>query len=188
MNLETLSGADSVHHTYGICYQHISSAIQVPQKIAETTCKIRKIKDITSVLKEAREMELLPCRKKPKMSYLEFTKIKLTKSELLQITKHLDFMWMISCNLLENTPMWTGWNTERFIEKCPRQRAEYMQHIPFPPTRTDVVKETIVQLKKVSEEYGSTFAVITYDLAIVKIAKKIVKIQRRFHHVRCISH
>ena len=72
----------------------------------------RKIKDITSVLKEAREMELPPCRKKPKMFYLEFTEIKITKPDLLQITKHLDFMWMIFFNLLENTPVWTGWNTE----------------------------------------------------------------------------
>ena len=48
-----------------------------------------------------------------------------------------------------------------------------MQHIPFPPARTDVVKETIVQSKRVSEECGSTFAIITYDLAIAKIAKKI---------------
>ena len=97
------------------------------------------------------------------MSYLEFTKIKVTKPESLQITKHLDFMWIISFNLLENTPMWTDWNTEWFIEKCPRQRVEYMQHIQFSPTRTDVVKETTVQSKKVSEECGSTFAVITFD-------------------------
>ena len=48
-----------------------------------------------------------------------------------------------------------------------------MQHIPFPPARTDVVKETIVQSKRVSEECGSTSAVINYELAIAKIAKKI---------------
>ena len=125
------------------------------------------------VLREAREMALPPCRKKTKMSYFEFTKIKMTKPESLQITKHLDFTWMISFNLLENTPLWIGWNTERFIAKCPRQRVEYMQHIPFLPNRTDVVKETTVQSKWVSEEYGSTFAAITYDLAIAKIAKKI---------------
>ena len=100
-------------------------------------------------------------------------KPKMTKPELLQITKHLDLMWMTSFNLLENTPMWTESNTERFIEKCPRQRVEYMQHIPFPPTRTEAVKKTIVQSNRVSEECGSTFAVITYDLAIAKIAKKI---------------
>ena len=48
-----------------------------------------------------------------------------------------------------------------------------MEHIPFPSTRTDEVKETIVQSKRISEECGSTFAVITYDLVIAKIAKKI---------------
>ena len=118
-------------------------------------------------------MKLPACRKNLKMSYLEFTQIKMTKPESLQITKHIAFMWMISFNLLENTPMWTGWITEQFIEKCPRQCVEYRQHIPFPPTRTDVVKETIVQSKRVSQECGSTFAIITYDLAIAKIAKKI---------------
>ena len=48
-----------------------------------------------------------------------------------------------------------------------------MQHTPFPPTRVDAVKETIVQSKRVSEECASTFAAITYNLAIAKIAKKI---------------
>ena len=115
-------------------------------------------------------MKLPPCRKKPKMSYLEFTKIKMTKPESIQITRHLYFSWMISFNLLENTPMWTSWNTEQLIEKCPRQRAEYMHHIPLPSTRTDVVKETTVQSKRVSEECGS---IVTYDLVIAKIAKKI---------------
>ena len=65
MNLETLPGADSVHHTCGICYQIISSTIQVPQKITETTYKkIREITGVSSVLKETRKMELPPCRKK----------------------------------------------------------------------------------------------------------------------------
>ena len=113
-------------------------------------------------------------RKPVKWNYCHVEKNpKMTKPELLQITKHLDLMWMTSFNLLENTPMWTEWNTERLFEKCPRQRVEYMQHIPFPPTRTEAVKKTIVQSNRVSEECGSTFAVITYDLAIAKIAKKI---------------
>ena len=36
MNVETLPGADSVHHTCGICYQDILPTIQIPQKITET--------------------------------------------------------------------------------------------------------------------------------------------------------
>ena len=60
MKLEALSGVDSVYHTYGICYQNISSTVQLPQKMTETTCKKRKIMDMISVLKESREMELPP--------------------------------------------------------------------------------------------------------------------------------
>ena len=108
------------------------------------------------------------------MPYPKFTKIKITKPESSQITKHLDFMWMNSLKLSENTPMWTGWNNKRFIEKCPSQRVEYTQCISFSPTRTDAVMKTIVQSKRVSEECGSTFAVITYDLAIAKTAKKVL--------------
>ena len=48
-----------------------------------------------------------------------------------------------------------------------------MEHIPFPHTRTDVVKKAIVQSKIVSEEDGFTFAVITYNLVNAKISKKI---------------
>ena len=70
--------------------------------------------------------------------------------------------------------MWTGWNNKRFIEKCPSQRVEYTQCISFSPTRTDAIMKTIVQSKRVSEECGSTFAVITYDLAIAKTAKKVL--------------
>ena len=79
---------------------------------------------------------------------------------------------MISFNPLENTPRCTCWNIERFIERCPQTTCR-IYAIYRLSTRTDVVKKTIVQSKSVSEKCGSTFAVIPYDLAIAKIAKKI---------------
>ena len=71
----------------------------------------------------------------------------MTKPESLQVTKHLDFMWMISFNLLENTPMWTGWNTERLIEKSSRQRVKYMQH-PFSSYKNRYSKGNNCTIKK----------------------------------------
>ena len=38
----------------------------------------------------------------------------------------------------------------------PTPHVKYIQYIPFPPRRIDVVKETIVESKKVYEECGST--------------------------------
>ena len=52
-------------------------------------------------------------------------------------------------------------------------RLEYWMVYCKIPQTTCRIYATIVQSKRVSEEYGSTFAVITYDLAIAKIAKKI---------------
>ena len=48
-----------------------------------------------------------------------------------------------------------------------------MKPIPLPPTRTDVVRESLVRSKKVTGECGSKYTVVTYNLAIAKIAKQI---------------
>ena len=75
VNLETVSGADSVRHTYGICYQNISSTIQVPQKITETTYKKkRKIKDVSLVLKEIVKWNYRHVEKTPKCLILNLLK------------------------------------------------------------------------------------------------------------------
>ena len=47
-----------------------------------------------------------------------------------------------------------------------------MKHIPFQSARTDEVKETTAQSKRFPQEYGFTFAGITYDLPTVKIEEK----------------
>ena len=48
-----------------------------------------------------------------------------------------------------------------------------MKLITLPPTRTDVVRKTMIKSQKVSAECGSKYAIITYDLAIPKVAKQI---------------
>ena len=57
----------------------------------------------------------------------------MTKLKCLQITKNLDYKWMVSFNIFEKSPMLTDLNTEQFIEECSIERAEYMKYIPFPP-------------------------------------------------------
>ena len=48
-----------------------------------------------------------------------------------------------------------------------------MKHIQLPPTRADVVKETLKSSQIVAKECGQKYALVTYDLAIAKIAKRI---------------
>ena len=69
--------------------------------------------------------------------------------------------------------MWTGWNTKRCDKDLPQQTVAYMKPITLPPTRTDVVRETLNRSKAVTDECGSKFTIVSYDLAIAKIAKQI---------------
>ena len=48
-----------------------------------------------------------------------------------------------------------------------------MKHIQLPPTRADVVKDTLKRSKIVANECGQKYTLVTYDLAIAKIAKRI---------------
>ena len=49
----------------------------------------------------------------------------------------------------------------------------YMKHIHLSPSRVDVVNETRKRSKIVSDKFGQKYALVTYDLAIVKIVKRI---------------
>ena len=48
-----------------------------------------------------------------------------------------------------------------------------MQHIKLPPNRNDVVKETLRQSQIVASECSESYALVTYDLTVAKIAKQI---------------
>ena len=48
-----------------------------------------------------------------------------------------------------------------------------MENINLPPTRLDVVAETLRRTQKVAEECGDQTVVVTYDLAIAKLALQI---------------
>ena len=55
----------------------------------------------------------------------------------------------------------------------PIQKIEYMKLITLPPTRTNVVRESMIQLHNVSADCGSKYTIITSNLAIAKVAKQI---------------
>ena len=76
INISTLSGAYSMHHTFGICYQNESqTSREIPKR--EDTVRKRKIKDITKVLRHEQAQEIEPYRKKPRMSHFRFENVML---------------------------------------------------------------------------------------------------------------
>ena len=83
-----------------------------------------------------------------------------------------DILWMISM-ALGPTPMWTGWNAQLTHDPLPLQNVAYMENISFPPTRLDVIADTLKISQKVAQECGEPYAVVTYDLAVAKPALQI---------------
>ena len=75
-------------------------------------------------------------------------------------------------NRFSKTPMWAGWNTQRHPETTSKHVVCYMQNIKLPATRSDVVKETLKRSQAVAKKCGDKYAIITYDLAVAKIARQ----------------
>ena len=61
---------------------------------------------------------------------------------------------MIAINTLNTLPMRTAWNSRMIEETSPQQTVCYMKHIQLPPTRTDIVQETLKRYQAVAEECG----------------------------------
>ena len=78
----------------------------------------------------------------------------------------------MAANLFSKTPMWVGWNTERYSEPIKKQVTRYMQNIRLPPTREDVVKETLKRSQEVAKKCGHKYAIATSDLAVPKTQDK----------------
>ena len=69
--------------------------------------------------------------------------------------------------------MWHGWNSLHEVDINPKQKVFYMKSIRLPPTRNDVVKETLRRSQILAHECNEDHALVTYDLAVAKIAKQI---------------
>ena len=181
INLETLSGADSIHHTFGICYQDEQGPqnenIQDQQNInsARPLSRKRKIKDIFHVNEYQAADDLPPYLKKPKMLRFSFTNTNIFPPDTLSNATDLDNIWEILINSFERIPFWTGWNSKRLepAQTTQHQKVRYMKPIPLPPTRVDVVKEVLTKSNEVRLASGEEVLPVSFDLAIAKIARQI---------------
>ena len=99
--------------------------------------------------------------KKPKMTETEFKKVCATPPPSLQTAKDLDTVWEIEFNYFNNVPMWTGWNINHNTSAKQKQIVGYMKPITLPPTRTDVVRETMESSNAVVQECELTKTIIT---------------------------
>ena len=177
INLETINGLGTVHHTYGIIYQNIpndnASNISLTPDTGErniSACSgkrsFRRVEDSDI------DLEIEPYFKKPKITHHSFRSTEFYPPETLCTDRNL--LWALAKSIFPDAvPSWCGWNSLNFVDQQPHQALGYLKPIPLPPTRTDVVKETLKQSQKIAEECGEDHALVTYDLAVAKIAKQI---------------
>jgi hypothetical protein len=177
-NTETLSGMGTVHDTVGICYQNIQPLAsdvdnKEPYKTNKEAQTIKTGKKQTPKRVFCREQRNLePYWKKPKVSTFEYQHRTIDRPLHVTDMERRDMFWMISM-ALGPTPMWTGWNAQLTEDILPQQHVAYMENISLPPTRMDVVVETMKISQQVAKECGEDYAVVTYDLAIAKPAMQI---------------
>ena len=173
VNISTLSGADSMHYAFGICYENESQTSREIPKREDTVKKKKKIKDITKLLRHEQAQEIDPYRKKPRMLHFQFENFILYATHSFIQSTSFDTLSTFSFNFLRDMPMWTRWNSERYYEKAPTKNIGYMKLITLPPTRTDVVRDTMIQSQNVSAECDSKYTINTYDPAIARVSKQI---------------
>ncbi len=78
--------------------------------------------------------------------------------------KGLDFTWLLQYS---QVALFTGYFSQFVIDKLPKASIAYMDPISIPPTRNDVVQETmVVHSVEVAQETGQGYAVVRYDLAM----------------------
>jgi hypothetical protein len=174
-NTETLSGSGTLHDTFGICYQNIPavpSDLLISEAVSGGHEKLPKgVRKKRSF--SGRNMELSPYRKKPKISTFDFRIKSYDVPQNLKLVLHRDLLWMMSTTLCEKVPMWIGWNSSLTEDPLPQQKIGFMRNMCLPPTRLDVVKETMNVSQKVGEETGQPYTIVSYDLAVAKLALKL---------------
>ena len=86
-----------------------------------------------------------------------------------------DIMWMahIETDDEKNTPMWVGWNSDLIPRDDNTQKIWYLPQINMSPTSHAVVVETLKKALRIATECHKKSIVVTYDLAIAKMAYQI---------------
>ena len=180
---ETLSGANTLHDTVGICYQNVPTVAVTDMVPLQITWREKHDKPGSKRSLIVKEKQIQPYRKKPKITTFEYLEKEIPRPSSVLSVHLKDFIWMI-CTSQGRTPMWAGWNSLHIKDDLPPQRVVYMDNISLPPTRLDVIVETLKISQEVALECNEQYAIVHYDLAVAKPAIQIQQAESpRFDNV-----
>lgn len=166
----------------GICYQNELPSEPVPEPSVSKSPgtlsgrkrksfggKEKKIPPFYTSLKQAK------FKLGPSTTMTACTEIVQKEKAKIQQEK-LDFTWLLQSST-KKLPLHTGFFSQYVTDSLPRTTIAYMDPISQPPTRNDVVQETMMRSVKVSQETKQGYAVVTYDLAVALKAYSIQALQ-----------
>ena len=150
--------------------QNLSTVSSIPPSISVQKQNKRSI--------SVPDPEFETVRKKLKISHFSFKVQTMGKPENYSICAARDIAWTVSCKTNRETPMWSGWNSTVTKDDLPVQKIGYLANIGAPPTRQDVVNETMKRNVLLAKECKEDNILTTYDLAIAKPASQLQDVMR----------
>lgn len=171
LNEETPSGAGTTHSTHGIIIQEIKEQPYIPQTLPEIDKK--KKRSISCA-----NQQLEPCFINSKVEPNILTHTTSLNKNIDFKVEFSDFMWMLSRMEInedcQSIPGWNGWLSK--ISDCDEQPSivDYMEPLSQPITQNSTVQEVLKISQKASRAVGQQFTLVTFDLAVAKMAYSLV--------------
>ena len=130
INIETLNGLGTIHHTYGIVYQNISSMVTEVACIPTHRNSRRRFSKVSC---NAKKDTIEPYYKRPKISEHEFTSQEFLPLASFLVYNTRDILWTIGKSLFPyDLAMWHWWNSLKEVDISSQQKVFYLQHIKPP--------------------------------------------------------
>ena len=161
--VETLSGADTLHDTQGICWQNaelVSNVTQLPRTSTDSNSGGTRKRKWTIELPDS----TLPFyHKKPRLlpNFNVNGQPRVSNPANLLSARMLDFAWLLSVTVgVKDTPMWVGFNSKILMDSTPLQKIHYLPTINKSPTSYDVVYETMKRSLTIADDCGQRLSLI----------------------------
>lgn len=182
--VDTNSGKDTMHDTVGIVYQcdtqnedselePMRASTPVLHDNEEDHEPSRKRRRFVGISRDIRASYF---KSTVSMNILEVdsitSTIELCKGAT-EIAKSKDILWVISLLGQDSIPLWLGYNCKISTDLSEVQKIEYLSPINSSPTSYAVVNETLIMANEIAEQCHQNQIIVTYDLAIAKMAMQI---------------
>ena len=175
VNMETVDGKDTLHATVGICYQNVTDTMgPVNSTVTDKTVSSNSRGGRNRRNFDGKERVIEPYYKPIKKATFDLSPLSRDHGNGQKpILKIIDFHWLLKSEVARPIPLFPGFYSQFTHDHLPLQKIWYMEPISAPPTRNEVVRETMKRAMNVANEAGQQYGVVTYDLAVALKAYSI---------------